>query len=101
MESTIQRFTRTLSDSLISERIATRPGLLQTFDPRARLIGLLALVIAVLLSRRLPVIAALLLGATLLALISRVPLALLIKRVWLIVLGFTGVIAIPALFITP
>jgi cobalt/nickel transport system permease protein len=39
--------------------------------------------------------------AIILALVSRVSLLTLATRVWLIVLGFTGVIAIPALFTTP
>jgi cobalt/nickel transport system permease protein len=47
------------------------------------------------------VIAALYLLILGLALLSRVPLALFVKRVWVFVPFFTGVIALPALFITP
>ena len=36
-----------------------------------------------------------------LALFSKIPLAFFIKRVWLFITFFTGVIALPALFITP
>ena len=35
------------------------------------------------------------------ALLSGVSLATLAKRVWLVVLAFTGVIALPAIFLTP
>lgn len=101
IESTLRRFARALSDALISEQIATRRGLLQSLDARVRVLALFALVLAVLLSRRILIIAALLAVAALLALASRVSLGLLAKRVWLVALGFTGIIAIPALFITP
>jgi cobalt/nickel transport system permease protein len=37
----------------------------------------------------------------LIAVLSRVSLAILVTRVWLVVLLFTGVIALPALFLTP
>jgi cobalt/nickel transport system permease protein len=101
IQSTLQGFTRALSESLLSERVAAQSGLLQQLDPRARLIGLLALVISVVLCRRLEVIAALFVLAILIAIASRVSLTLLVKRVWLVVLGFTGFIALPALFVTP
>ena len=43
-----------------AEAGAARPGLLQSVDPRVKLVGLLSLVAAVALSHRLEVIAALL-----------------------------------------
>jgi cobalt/nickel transport system permease protein len=86
---------------MVSEETARRRGLLQSLDARVRLIGLFALVLAVTLSRKISAVAALFLAAILLAILSRVNLFMLAKRVWLIVLGFTGVIAIPALFVTP
>ena len=39
--------------------------------------------------------------AVVLALLSKVPLSMLAKRIWLAVLAFTGVIAAPALFLIP
>jgi cobalt ECF transporter T component CbiQ len=101
VESTLQRFTRALSKALISEHVATQPGLLQKLDPRVRLLGVLTLVVAVLLSRRLVVIASLLLVAVAIAIASRVDVLALARRVWLIIFGFTGLIAAPALFVTP
>ena len=40
-------------------------------------------------------------AAVLIAVFSRVSIGTLAKRVWLVVLAFTGVIALPAIFITP
>jgi cobalt ECF transporter T component CbiQ len=90
-----------MAKALVSEQTSARAGLLQALDPRVRLVGVLVLVIAVVLCRNLVLIGGLFSVAVLLAIASRVSLASLLKRVWLVVLGFTGLIAIPALFITP
>jgi cobalt ECF transporter T component CbiQ len=101
LERTLRGFTRALSKALQSEHAAIQPGLLQDLDPRVRVIGVLALVIAVILCRRIEAIAALLLIAIAIAVASRVSLGSLAKRVWLVILGFSGVIALPALFLIP
>jgi cobalt/nickel transport system permease protein len=101
LEATTVGFAGTLTRAMLSEETARKRGLLQSLDPRVRVIGLFALVLAVTLSRRIAVVAALFAVALLIALLSQVSLATLAKRVWLIVLGFTGVIALPAIFITP
>lgn len=101
LESTLRGFTRAVSKALLSEHAATQSGLLQQLDPRVRVIGILALVISVIVCRRLEAIAALLLIAIAIAVASRVSLSSLAKRVWLVILGFSGMIALPALFLTP
>ncbi len=68
--------------------------------PRVRVVGLFALVLAVTLSRRLTVVLVLFAVAVLIAVLSRVSIGTLATRVWLVVLAFTGVIALPAIFIT-
>ena len=101
VESTLRGFARAMSKALSSEQTAAKRGLLQSLDPRARIVVVLALVLTVTLCRKLEVIAALLVAAIALALASRVSSSTLLKRVWLIVFGFTGLIALPAIFITP
>lgn len=101
VESTTMGFARALTRTMLSEQTARQRGLLQALDPRVRVVGLLALVLAVTLSRRIAVVGALFAAGIVIALLSRVSLLTLAKRVWLIVLGFTGVIALPALFTTP
>ena len=59
VESTLQEISATLERSLFAEEISTRPGLLQSLDPRVKVISTLALLIGVSLSRSLAVIAAL------------------------------------------
>lgn len=99
--ATIVSLSQTLGTALVSERVARQPGLMQSLDPRVRVIGVLSLVLAVTLSHNLVAIFSLFVAAALLALLSRVSAGLLTTRVWLPVLLFTGVIALPALFLTP
>lgn len=101
LESTSVGFARLFTRAMLSEATARQNGLLQSLDPRVRLLGLFSLVVAVILSRKLAVVTALLGVAVAIARFSGVSLAMLAKRVWLIVLIFTGVIALPAVFITP
>src|SRR5215469_94083 len=98
---TTMAFARTLSDSLVSEKFARKAGFLQSLDPRVRVGGVLALVVAVVACRKIQAVAILFLVATLIAILSSLDLASLAKRVWSAVLIFTGLIALPALFITP
>ena len=101
ISSTLVGLTRVLGNALVSEEVARQRGLLQALDPRVRVLGLMALVLAVTLSHRIIAVLALFCAAVLLALLSQVSLRTLAIRVWLVVLLFTGVIALPALFLTP
>jgi cobalt/nickel transport system permease protein len=101
LQFTLQDFTRALSKALLSEQVARQPGLLQQLDPRVRLVGMLSLVVSVVLCRQLKIVAALFLIALLIAIASKVTLVSLARRVWFVVLAFTGLIALPALFTTP
>jgi cobalt/nickel transport system permease protein len=74
---------------------------MQSLDPRVRVLGIFVLVIAVVLVHKIAVLLALFAGAIVLALASAITLRTLTLRVWLVVLAFTGVIALPALFLTP
>jgi cobalt ECF transporter T component CbiQ len=91
----------TLEQSLFAEQSARQPGLLQGLDPRLKILSALLVLLAVSLSRNLIVIVVLYFLALVLALFSKVPLAFFVKRVWLFIPFFTGVVALPALFITP
>jgi cobalt ECF transporter T component CbiQ len=98
---TVRGFSEALGQTLEGERCARQRGLLQALDPRVKLVGLLALVVAAALSRRLAVMGALFALGIVLALASRLSLLGLAKRVWVVAFGFTFMIAAPALFLTP
>jgi len=97
-EKTLGGLTGTLEQTLFAEEIARQDGLLQSLDPRAKLIGALALLIAISASHNLIVIAALYLLTLPIANRSRVPMGFYLKRVWVFMPFFTGVVALPALF---
>lgn len=98
---TLRGISETLERSIFAEEISSRPGLLQSLDPRMKLIAILALLIGVSLSHSLIIIAVVYLLATLLAVLSAIPADFFIKRVWLVLPFFTGLVVLPALFITP
>jgi cobalt ECF transporter T component CbiQ len=101
VERTLVDINATLEQSLFAEQTARHPGLLQELDPRLKILSALLVLLAVGLSRNLLVILVLYFLALALALFSKVPLAFFVKRVWLFIPFFTGVVALPALFITP
>ncbi len=101
LETTLANLTHALEESLFAESISRRPGWLQALDPRIKILSILALLISVSLSRSLLVLLALYGLALLLAWRSSISVGFFIRRVWLFMPFFTGVIALPALFITP
>jgi len=74
IELTLQGFARAISRALVSEQLVKENGLLQALDPRVRLLGVLSLVLAVTLSRRLPVVLGLFILSFVISLASRIRL---------------------------
>lgn len=101
IEGTVTGLLAVMEHALYAEEISRANGFLQGFDPRVKLAGLLTLIAAAAAVRKLPVLIGLFVLAIVLAVLSRVPVRTLATRVWIAVLGFTGVIALPAIFITP
>ena len=101
VERTLASFVDVLEHAFYAEELAKKHGLLQKIDPRVKIVAILPLIVIAALARRLWVIAALFVVAVAVAMLSKVPLATLVKRVWLGVLSFTGIISLPALFLTP
>jgi cobalt/nickel transport system permease protein len=100
VERTINSLHAAIGRALYAESLAAGGGLLQGFDPRVKLAGLFALILASALSTRLWVIAAVLVAAMVLAVASRLSLSTMTPA-WVSALTFTGVIALPAVFLTP
>jgi cobalt ECF transporter T component CbiQ len=101
LQRSLQTFVRALGRALESEELSQVDGLLQRLDPRVKVIGLPALILAAAVSHRLAMVAAIFLFSVLLAMLSQIPLSTLATRIWLAALLFTGVIAFPAIFTTP
>lgn len=101
LERTLASFLSAVEHALDAEDIAKANGLLQRLDPRIKVVGILILIIAAATAHKLWVIGAVFAVALVLAASSRVSPLLLAKRVWIPVLLFTGVIALPAPFVIP
>jgi len=96
IEKTITGGADIVRQALYSEDIASRRGLLQAIEPRVKLLTMLALLIAAAFLRHAPVLLALY-GVTLvLAVCSQLRLSFFVRRVWLFVPLFTGLVVAPA-----
>ena len=85
-----------MRQAMFADDTAAQPGLLQRLDPRVKVLTVLGLLIAVSLVRSLPVLLAAYAGTLVLASLSRLSLRFFVKRVWLFVPIFTGVVVLPA-----
>jgi cobalt/nickel transport system permease protein len=101
LEHTLHGITQALERGLFAEELSHQEGLFQSLDARVKILAVLGLLVSVSLSRNLAVIAGIYGVALVLGWLSAVPPGLLIKRVWLALPFFTGLIVLPALFITP
>ena len=101
LEQTLGGITESIEHAVFTEQHARQAGFLQELDPRAKLGMFLAVVLAASLTGSLVVLAALY-GVTLAAArASHVPFAFFVKRVWMGIPLFAGIVVIPALFIVP
>jgi cobalt/nickel transport system permease protein len=101
VEKTIRSLIKKTDQSLFAEDLAAAKGLLQSLDPRVKVAGLLLLVVTSISVKRPVVMAGLLIAGILIALLSRVPGRTLLMRIWLPVISFSGLIALPAIFLVP
>jgi cobalt/nickel transport system permease protein len=102
LDRTSSSFARFAGDFLSADR-ADEAGLLQSIHPSAKLVSMLLLIIVSTFLHELVFVCALIFVAFALAAVSRVSLSGMAWKTCLLVLPFTGMIAIPAIFnfITP
>lgn len=85
-------------ETVTSEGFSRRKGLLQGLDPRAKLISIVALIVALSMTGDLKVLSIAYLLTLLFAYASRIGVWFFIKRVWLFIPIFAGIIALPMIF---
>jgi cobalt/nickel transport system permease protein len=98
IQKTLQGIINFLKESFYSEKIALKPGFLQTMDPRIKLLSILSILITVNLLQHLLLLWGIYAGILVLAILSKVPARFIIQRVWLVIPLFTGIMVFPALF---
>jgi cobalt ECF transporter T component CbiQ len=96
VQKTLSGSAGLLRQVMFSDDLAHKPGLLQRIDPRAKVIGFLGLLIAVSFVHSPWMLLACYLATLVLAGISGLPVLFFIKRVWLFIPIFTGVVVLPA-----
>lgn len=84
-----------MEEAFVSEASSRLPGILQSLDPRAKLISILAVLFATSLIGDLRVLAFIYLLTLVFAHASKIDLVFFIKRVWLFIPLFAGIIAMP------
>ena len=101
LERNVAALSDTLDHAARADETARRHGLLQRLDPRTKIVGLFAWILAAAGTRRLATVGVIFVLALALAALSRVPWRAGLWRVWTGVLVFTGPLAMPAVFLTP
>jgi len=87
-----------LEEAFISESFSKRRGLLQSLDPRAKLVSILAVIFATSLISDLWVLIFIYVLTLLFSHLSKIEVGFFIKRVWLFIPVFAGIIAVPMIF---
>jgi len=97
----LRGFLKAFEDTFYVEKYSASAGLLQSVDPRVKLIGIIAIVVTAVAVRALISLVALLALVLGLATVARIPLRSFLYRATVFVPLFAGVTALPLLFITP
>jgi cobalt/nickel transport system permease protein len=103
LEKTLVGMSTVMRQALFVDDVSARRGLLQRIDPRVKILAMLGLLIATAFIRNIPALLAMYAAGLCLAAASKLPIGFFIKRVWLFIPIFTGIVVLPATFsfITP
>ncbi len=103
VEKTLVEIAGMMERSIFSEKYASTRGFLQRIDPRIKLITILLIIVTTSFVWKTEIILGIYAFTLLFAYLSRVDLFFFIKRVWLFIPIFSGMIAFPAIFniVTP
>ena len=85
-------------EAFISEGFSRRKGFLQSLDPRVKLLSIMTAIFATSLIKDLKLLVLIYIFTLLLAYLSKISILFFIKRVWLFIPIFAGIIIIPMIF---
>lgn len=86
---------------MFTEEHSRKAGWLQAIDPRAKMGMFVAIVLVASLSRSVPILALLYVLLLIAARASSVPFDFFVRRVWLGIPFFAGIVIVPSIFFTP
>lgn len=95
---TIEEIFEFIETAFFTESYSRRRGLLQSLDPRVKLISIMAVIFATVLVSNLRILIFVYLLTLLFSYLSKIDVMFFIKRVWLFIPIFSGIIALPMIF---
>jgi len=98
IQKTLDGIFAFLQETFDTENLSKRNGFLQRLDPRVKMISILALIVALSITRDVRILVAVYVLEILACAASLIGIGFFIKRVWLFIPIFTLVIAIPMIF---
>lgn len=101
LEKTVANLGEILDHAETAAQSSGREGVIQQLDPRIKVFGALVLIVGAVGTTNLWVTGMVFVFSLFLIALSRLSFRLYLKRTWLGVLVFTGLIALPAIFTTP
>jgi cobalt/nickel transport system permease protein len=101
VERSLDGMLHAMERASAADRSAESAGWLQRLDPRVKLAGFCALIVAVALSHRIDVLLALAAAGLALVVASRLPFKAVVSGVSFATLAFSAVLALPAVVLTP
>ncbi len=101
LEKTIGGIAGSIERAVFTEEHARRAGWLQRVDPRAKLGMFLAVILAASLARSLVILVVLYGLLLMVAWASQLPFGFFVRRVWMGIPFFAGVVILPSIFFVP
>jgi cobalt/nickel transport system permease protein len=101
LEQTVAGITGNIEHAIFTEQHARSAGWLQRRDPRLKMISGLVAILAASLATSIAGLAVLYAATLAAAAASRVPFGFFVKRVWLGIPFFAGIVVVPAIFFVP
>ena len=98
VQKTISDIFAFVEECLVNDSIAKRNGLLQSLDPRIKLVSMIVLIFAVAMTHDIRLLAIVYVLTLVFAYLSKVELGFFLKRVWVFIPIFAGIIMVPILF---
>jgi cobalt/nickel transport system permease protein len=98
VEKTLFEIAGMMERSIFSEKYASSKGFLQSIDPRVKLITILLLIVTTSFINKTEIILVIYAMTLFFAYLSKVDIFFFIKRVWLFIPIFSGMVAFPAIF---
>jgi cobalt/nickel transport system permease protein len=98
LEHSVAGIAESIERAVFTEELARQPGWLQRVDPRAKVVMFLLAVIAASASTSLAILVLLYVVVLAVARASRLPFDFFVKRVWLGIPLFAGIVILPSIF---